>query len=388
MCKLFQIGVRAFVLFMLCYNQVLLADDVIASENDVAIAKTRSIMDQIFSSLTNVLPLSFDRVEYANPANRDKIATDLKKLNDSTTALVSHVQKFDGSYGFIATSMAHDIKDVYSWYQKGSYSESAYLLQQITENCTSCHMKLPDPGHAPHLDQFFKNVSIAKLDPPERARLQVALRQIDAALQTWEEWFASSSKPAELLVMDAMTEYLKVAIRVKSDPNRALKKVVELSKRKSLPHFLIRETAAWVKSLTKLKSELTKTGNEIKRASKIILSAQKTMEFPMDRSGLIDYMVASSLLNRRINDGKTTAQERAEAYYYLGLTEMLIGRNVWITQVDYYFEAAIRAAPRTKYAMLALDGLEQQVMMEYSGSGGFDIPDDIRIKLEQLRALR
>lgn len=358
------------------------------AKTDADIAKTRSIMAQIFSSLTTVLPLSFDRAEYSSAANREKILNELKKLNDSTKTLVSHIQAFDGSYGFIAKSMSHDLRDVYNWYQKGSYSESAYLLQQVTENCSSCHMKLPDPGHAPKLEQFFNDVNVAKFSPPERARLQVALRQFDAAIKTWEDLFSTSKKPAELLVMDAITEYLKVMIRVKSDPDRALKTVTALSQRKELPKFLVRETAAWKKSLGKLKSELTQKGSEIKRAEKILKTAQRSMDYPMDRTGLVDYIVASSLLNRRINDGKTTSSEKAEAYYYLGVTEALIGRNAWITQVDYYYEAAVRAAPKSKYAALAYEALEQQVMMEYSGSSGLDVPDDIRANLEELRALR
>ena len=108
----------------------------------------------------------------------------------------------------------------------------------------------------------------------------------------------------------------------------------------------------------------------------------------MDRTGLVDYIVASSLLNRRLSDGKTSAAEKAKAYYYLGQTEALIGRNAWISQVDYFYEAAIRSAPKTKYATLAFDALEQQLLMEYTGSGGLDMPDDIKANLESLRSIR
>jgi hypothetical protein len=77
----------------------------------------------------------------------------------------------------------------------------------------------------------------------------------------------------------------------------------------------------------------------------------------------------------------------AKGYYLLGLTESLIGRTTWLTQTDYYFEASVRAAPKSKTASKALDALEQQILMEYSGSGGTNIPDDIQANLDDLRNL-
>lgn len=350
-------------------------------------AATRSIMAQIFSSLTNVLPLSMNNKEFSDPKNRDRILADLRNMRDGTTALVEHTKKLEGSYGFIARSMSRDIKDIYTWYDKGSLSESRYLLQQVSENCVSCHMKLPDPGHAPRMDHFFKDVSVNNLSPPEKARLQVALRQFDDALGTWEEMFKTWPKPNELFAMDTLPEYLKVVIRVKKDPKRALLSLDELSKRADLPAFMAREVASWKSSLKKLAPEVTKSGQELTRASKIVRGAKKSMEYPMDRTALVDFIVASGLLNTYIQNKKISAENTAQAYYLLGVTESLIGRSTWLTQTDFYLEAAVRANPKSKTALKALDALEQQVLMEYSGSGGTNIPEDIQANLDDLRNL-
>ena len=350
-------------------------------------AETRSIMAQIFSSLTTVLPLSMDSKEFSDPKNRDKILGELRKMKDGTSSLVEHTKKFDGSYGFIAKSMSRDIKDIYTWYDKGATSESRYLLHQVSENCVSCHMKLPDPGHAPHMDNFFKDVAVSKLSAPEKARLQVALRQFDDAMTTWEDMFKTWPKPSELFAMDALPEYLKVAIRVKEDPKRALNTLEELSKRSDLPKFMAREVTAWKTSLKKLAPDVAKKGNELKRAESIVQNARRTMEYPMDRTGLVDYIVASGLLNRFMMEKSVKAVQMAEAYYLLGITESLIGRSTWLTQTDYYFEAAVRAAPKSKFAVKAFDALEQQLLMEYSGSGGTHLPEDVQSNLEELRGL-
>lgn len=350
-------------------------------------ATTRSIMAHLFTSLTNVLPLSMNGSEFSNLKNREKILTDLRSMRDSTSALVDHTKNFEGSYAFIAKSMSRDIKDIYKWYEQGATSEARYMLHQVSENCVSCHMKLPDPGHAPRMDHFFKGITIGKLLPAEKARLQVALRQFDDALNTWEDMFKTWPKPSELFAMDALPEYLKVAIRVKSEPRRALLALDALGKRADLPAFMAREVSAWKNSLKKLAGEIHKTGTELSRAEKIIKSARKTMEYPMDRSALVDFIVASAMLNRYMQSKSLSADNTAKGYYLLGVTESLIGRTTWLTQTDYYLEASVRAAPKSAVAGKALDALEQQILMEYSGSGGTNIPDDIQANLDELRNL-
>ncbi len=350
-------------------------------------AKTRVIMSQIFSNLTHVLPLSMSMEEFGKQENRVAVLNDLKQMSDSSDALIDHAKNLESSFGFIARSMSRDLKDIYSWYQKGSSNEARYLLHQISENCVSCHMKLPDPGHAPKMDHFFKNVAIAKLAPPERAKLQVALRQFDDALNTWEDTFSASTKPGEIYAMDSLTEYLKVAIRVKADPKRALKTLDDLTKRNDVPKFMLREVNTWKKSLKTLTPEITKNGSELVRAEKIMKNARQNMDYPMDRSSLIDYIVASTLLNKALKDPKITPVQKSQAYYLLGVTESLIGRSAWLTQTDYYYEASIRSAPKSKFAPLAYDALEQQITMEYSGSGGISIPEDVDNHLKELRTL-
>jgi hypothetical protein len=358
-----------------------------SSPTDKEQAATRSIMAQLFSSLTKVLPLSMNGKEFSDPKNRGPVLSELRNMRDGTTALVDHAKKYDGSYEFIANAMARDIRDIYKWYDKGATSEARYMLHQVSENCVSCHMKLPDPGHAPKMDHFFKNVAVEKLSPPEKARLQVALRQFDDAMTTWEGMFKTWPKPSELFVMDALPEYLKVTIRVKSEPKRALSTLDALSQRSDLPAFMSREVSAWKKSLKKLSPEITKKGSELSRSERIIRNAGKSMEYPMDRSALVDYIVASGLLNRYMHNKAISPPKKAKAYYLLGVTESLIGRTTWLTQTDYYLEAAVRAAPKSKVASKALDALEQQILMEYSGSGGVHIPDDIQGNLEELRQL-
>ncbi|MCX6118295.1 MAG: hypothetical protein NT027_12190 [Proteobacteria bacterium] len=358
-----------------------------STQSDKETAETRAIMAQIFSSLTRVLPKSMNMNDFNKQENRASISADLKQMSDSSSALIKHAKGYDRSFAFVAKSMARDLVDINRWYQNDSASEARYMLHQLSENCVSCHMKLPDPGHAPKMEQFFKDVSIANLSLGEKAKLQVALRQFDDAIKTWEEMFTTLNRPGDIYAMDALTEYLKVVLRVKQDPDRAIKTLDLINARADVPKFMVREVASWKSSLKKLKPEISKTGNELTRAAKILKSARQNMDYPMDRSSLVDYIVASTLLNKQLNTAKSKPNELSEAYYLLGTTESLIGRNAWLTQTDFYYESAIRSAPKTKFAALAYDALEQQIILEYSGSSGTSIPEDISSNLKELRNL-
>lgn len=358
-----------------------------AAEPTKGEVETRKIMAGLYSSLIALLPLSMNTKEFNDPKNREKILSELEKMRDSANSFVAHTKRFDGSDGYIAKSMATDIRDIHGWFKNGAASESRYLLQQVADNCVGCHMKLPDPGHAPRMDGFFQNASVAQLSIPDKVRLQVALRQFDDALVTWEEMFKTWPNPSELFAMDTLPEYLKVVIRVKGDTSRALKTLEALSKRTDLPKYMDREVTAWKVSLVKLMGEMLKMGAELSRAEKIIKDARGQMDFPMDRAGFVDFVVASGLLNRHLLDKKNRADDIAQSYYLLGITESLIGRSTWLSQTDYYFEAAIRAAPKSNSAKRAFNALEQQIIMQNSGSAGMNIPDDIQENLEELRKM-
>lgn len=350
------------------------------------VVETRSIMSQLFASLTAVLPYAMKYSDFSDPSHRDEILSELKKMNDSTQSLGQHVKRLDSSYEFIAKSMSRDINDSYNRYKRGSYAEANYLLQQLSENCISCHMKVPDPGHAPKVDVFFKNVRIAELDPAGRAKLQVALRQFDDALVTWEKMFSDYKSSGVFYEMDALTEYLKVLLRVKMDLPRARKTLAQIAAKPSIPQFAKREVQSWTNSLTFLEPKLKGAKNRLTLAKSIVKGAQRNMDYPMDRAGFVEYVVASGLLSQFLAEGHSP-KERAEAYYYLGTTESLIGRSVWIPQTAFYFESAIRTAPHSAMAAKAFDSLEQQTTLEYSGSQGLDLPDDVRLNLEELRKL-
>lgn len=354
--------------------------------------KTQVQMDKIFAALTSVLPLSLNGEEYEKPANRKRIEQSLKSLSDEAAKLQAHAAGQDRTFAFISSSLAKDAQDIYRWYSRGSYGESRYLLHNLTENCIACHSRLPSGKMFPAAAGFFKDINISSLPLVEQAQLQMATRQFDAAMKSYESIFKSPEiHTSEIIMMDGFVDYLKLSIRVKKDLKRPVPVLGGMLKRADLPRFVSLQISQWIRSLDRLAKVSVKSGSELTVARGIISRAQKSSEYPMDRSQLVDFIFASRLLNTYVQEkdvpGKKSRLDLAEAYYLLGLTESLIGRSYWLSQTDFYLETAVRSAPKSRFAEKAYALLEEQVLVEYSGSGGTDIPADMQKTLDELWGL-
>lgn len=362
--------------------------------------QTRARMDKIFGALVGVLPLSLNGAEYEKPANREMVLGKLKDLSDESQQLEAHAGNNDRTFAFIAGSLAKDARDIYRWYARGSYGESRYLLHNLTENCIACHSRLPETKGFPAATTFFKDVNVSGLPLMERAQLQMATRQFDAALNTYEELFKSAeTRTSEIIMMDGFVDYLKICVRVKQDINRPIPVLEAMRKRTDLPKFAAIQIDQWVASLKRLAKRRDKSGTELQVARKLINDAQRSSEFRMDRGRLVDYIYASRLLNSYVGakdpgmSGATEGKNKgirndlAEAYYLLGVTESMIGRSYWLSQTEFYLETAVRTAPHSRFAEKAYALLEEQVVVEFSGSAGTNVPDDMQKTLDDLRRL-
>jgi len=108
---------------------------------------------------------------------------------------------------------------------------------------------------------------------------------------------------------------------------------------------------------------------------------------PGGRAGLVQYIIASSLLHRLLDSGHATPAEAAEAWYLLGITEEGLNPGFWVSQGDFYLETAIRTDPKGPSAERAYALLEQSVVEGYSGSAGVNVPPEEEARLAELRKL-
>ena len=348
---------------------------------------TRAAMDPIFESIRFVLPLSLDDDRFQDPERRAEILAALNSLAENGAKLEDHGHSLDASFGYLSRSLARDTAEVRDRYVGGRFAEARFLLLQITDDCVACHSRLPSDRKFPMGEQFVTREAILALPLDERAKLEMATRQFDRAIATHEALFASPGvSPATLDLHGHFDDYLELCIRVRGDFERPVAAFETFLERDDLHASLRTNMTRWLAELRSLRERPPK-GPPREQARTLIRAAESEERYPNDRSALVLYVTASSILHRHVAAAGKPRADAGEAYYLLGLIESRIGRSFWLSQTEHFLETAIRLDPSQPYAADAYELLEEFVVSGYTGSSGSHVPDDVQQRLDELRAL-
>ncbi len=212
----------------------------------------------------------------------------------------------------------------------------------------------------------------------------MATRRFDEALDSFEGILGSPEYPPASL-LDPITDYLILSVRVKQNPKRAVPVLEAFARRPDLWRYLRLDVEYWIASLRRLEGAV-RAPPELARARALLDEARMQIRFPADRRVLVHYVVASSILHRFV-EANPEGEAAAEAYYLLGLVESRIGRNAWVSQAGVLLEEAIRLAPKAPFAETAYAILEEETLLDYGGAEGEPLPPDVAANLAELRGL-
>ncbi len=345
---------------------------------------TPARMAAIVSALEVALPYAQDQDAFASPAARAELRRALGSLAQNASALELHGGDETPGFRFFSRRLSEDAAETAKRFRAGSTDEARYLLNQVVDDCAGCHVRLPDPRE--HGIGVPLTARLASAPPRTRAKLLVATRQFDAALESYESSFADATSPPSALDFDgAVEDYLVVALRVRSNFARAEKTLAALGARADTPRYLAQLIVTWRAALADLARY--EGASTLVEAREVLAKADAVRRYPADRGALVHDLVASSLLHRALARGLDHPDEAAEASYLLGLAELRNDPSRGLPQAEAYLEAAIRAAPASEIAREAYAVLEEQTVLGWMGSGGFDMPKDVSDWLAELRSI-
>ena len=347
--------------------------------------ETRATMKQIFGAMQPLLLQALSAGSFADPKSAAEIGEALTLLEGSSAYLAKHADARGVAFAHLGALLAADAKEAHKRWDKGDPEAARFLVLQMTETCVACHSRLPSKSDAALSRGFASEADIAGLAIHEKALVYFATRQFGAALDAYEALMSSAEYSArDIDMMGHLDEYLELCIRVRSDPGRAIDALERFAARKDAPRVLKQEVSTWVDVL---RARPLPEGGSIDDAQRLVDDAREATPGHNDRDALVEYLVAGSILHRRLESGIAEPKERARAFYLLGVIDTRIGRSFWLSQAETFLEAAIRTAPGTELAGDAFELLEEYTIAGYTGSGGEQIPADVAARLDALRAL-
>ncbi len=346
--------------------------------------ETRSLMREIFASVAVALTASVEPGEFRDPANRAKIAAALGQLAENAEQLEQHNGLAGGAREYLSQSVSRDARDVERAYMAEQYGRAAFLVQQITENCIGCHTRLPDDEDSVVAQGFVDETLFGELPLEPRASLQMATRRFDDARLTLEQLIASDEHAA--LLLNALTDYLVVNLRVRGDFERPVPVLETFATREDAWPTLRRAALGWAAALPEL-APVVAGEPKIETARRILEQGKTLSPVERDHMPLVHWVAASSVLERLIERGDAEPAVLGEAYYLLGLIEARIGRQYWVTPAPFLLEASIRLAPGEEFSEDAYAILETQLLAAWEGTDFEELPPEDAQRLAELRRL-
>ncbi|HEU4429492.1 MAG TPA: hypothetical protein VFT98_12105 [Myxococcota bacterium] len=341
-------------------------------------------MAEIVSALEVALPAAQSSDAFAARESRAELRAALGTLARNASALELHRAEDSPGFRFFSHRLADDAAEISKRFRAGSTDEARFLVNQLVDDCAGCHTRLPDPRE--RTLGVPLTASLERTEPRVRAKLLVATRQFDAALDSYEVLFASrESSPSELDFEGALEDYLTIALRVRGDLERAERTLAALQARTDAPPYLAQLIATWRAALAELAPFAPRA--TLVDARRVLARAAALRRYPADRSALVHDLIASGLLHRALARGFASPDEAAEASYLLGIAELRNDPARSLPQAEAYLEAAIRAQPGGDIAREAYALLEEQTLLGWMGSGGLELPSDVTEWLAELRAL-
>ena len=336
-----------------------------------------------------LLPLSLRDGAFADPNNAEAIHAALSALDGHAERLERYGWGEDAGFAWLARSLSEDAADARIAYDLRRFDSAAFHAQRLTMNCVSCHSRLPDDQGSLLGEALVEATDATGLTADEKAFLQQATRQFEAAATTWEEVLADVPTDRASAGLWWLSDYLVLTIRVLDAPERALPVLTRWQASPALPSFARPDIEAWRSSLAELaKAKPPKDRAALlQRARELMKRAEAASALPTGRQGLVDHVAASALLLRYLDGHAEGGDDLAEAYWLLGRAEAAIGAAPSLSLPEYYLEAAVRAAPASDVAREALDLLSWRVAVQYTGSGGEQVPVEVRAGLDELQAL-
>ncbi|MBL8951562.1 MAG: hypothetical protein JNK82_12345 [Myxococcaceae bacterium] len=269
--------------------------------------------------------------------------------------------------------------------------ESARLrLRGATSLCLQCHARQLS---AADFTRAGRSADGAGLPPLERADFFAATRQFDAALALWGDALSRPpSTDAEVFEqLRAFRAALSVAVRAKDDPKAAIallegrctSSVLSASSRRDCVRQL-NDAKSW--AAERLDAASAGGAALYARASELIDVAELEGSVYPREEDRVKLLRATAYLSLAL-EREPKAPWRGDALFALGLaTGATLDPDLWALD-GIYLEACVREQPHTPLARRCAGRLAERTLLDFTGSGGTRLPDDVARRLEALREL-
>ncbi len=280
-------------------------------------------------------------------------------------------------YQISARSLIAHVKEARLSNRNGAEDYARWMIQSIPTACASCHAQQP---HSPRPIWEVRGEQLEG-NALQRAEILFATRNYAEALALYEAELlreARSSKPNEIAVQTALRRTLMIDLRVRRDLNAARRRI-EAYLRESPLSMRNAELFDWRTSLKRLAQRSIPT--DASRRVEWIGSENRKRGGGLDIPQALYY---SGLLLEALPQ-LSKDNDRALALYEIGSAEEALKLDYFFGYSRAYWRACLDQYPNVPAARSCYEALEASLRELYSGSRGYEAPDEVTQELRRYR---
>jgi hypothetical protein len=341
--------------------------------------EVQSSMQKLLVPLRTLQPFLADQDKFTESDNENEIHEQLVALRRDFHSLERIPTHYKSQPGFQEniTNVAELLDDASRRFDEGRKEYAWWRLQRLPTDCFSCHATYK-------VSSQYSNTAMVddSLNTLERARFLMATRQFSEAKKTL---LVALGDPAYRLYDDQiLRSLLLIETRISQDPKESLEMFKGILKSDKLPLDDAHTVQRWLIGLEAWsKSRPVGESNKLAAGEKLIRTgATRGIDFTQDEVALLR---GTALVHESLEAGKLNESQRRKAIYLLGYAYNHLPHFFTEGWDELYLEKCIEEFPNTQEAKWAYNIYSDKVMDDFTGSGGSNIPAEVKLHLEDLR---
>jgi hypothetical protein len=359
---------------------------------------TKYLMADVFKNFTKLLPYMTSEMKFRDPSNDKKIKELLFNLKTSFSLAHQNKTLKGPSFSASLASIVQHLDETSNSFM-GDHKIFAYnRVRATTSLCISCHSQISTSKRVFLSGALNKLKRSDFLNDHDYGDYLYLLRQNNKALKYFKLDIETILKSTETIPFNvarfekSLKKIMVINTLTLGTPERTQGLLEDLLRRKNVPPFLKDEMKLWKKQLGNLSKNVhlknsVKTAKDVDKLIAVYLEKKLKDEEALN-SGNIDLGLLKAVgMLSRFSQGKKMTQKAPQLLYWMSMSERQLNRNYLFDLADVYLKQCVEKYPQSGYAKRCLKEYENNLVFNFTGSKGTDIPDYEKKELARLKKL-
>jgi hypothetical protein len=336
-------------------------------------------MASLLDPLREIQPYLADQDEFIDPANHDKIASLLGKLQDDFHGLETVPSRFHRYPGFdhnlkMVTEL---LQDSNRRFKEGKADYAWWRARVLPGACFACHATY-------QVKTTYSNTAVIdpSLDPISRARFLLATRQFPEAEKALLDILNDPTQ--RFYFGEALRSLIIVETRIKQDPAASAATFSKVLATSQLPEDDAQTVKRWIETFQAWAKEKPSQNDQTLAKAERLMASGLANDLDYE-SNDVALLRGTSIVHQILEQESVTPEQRRRGLYLLGFAYSRLPLFFTEGWAEMYLEQCITEFPGTDDAKRAFRVYREHVGDDFTGSGGTNIPGEIELQIDTLR---